>query len=168
MSDSAKGGLLNTTNSTTTIDIKDLAKKIRVFAEKLTFPSTAFNLAGVLNWSKKGDLVLFTTPEVKAELDVELLATAFNMGKADFNLRVITLDTLGGKVQASDNKYYTPIAFLADRDILQIYDTVNTTSTFYNAERLTTNYFAHKHGIMAGCQFAQGVVLVKNDGSASA
>ena len=168
MENSAKGGLLNTTNSTTAIDIKELAKKIRTFAEKLTFPTMSYNLAGVLNWSKKEDLVLFTTPEIKAELDVELLATAFNMDKADFNLRVITLDTLGGKVQSSDNKYYTPIAFLADRDILQIYDTVNSTSTFYNPERLTTNYFAHKHGIMAGCQFAQGVVLVKNDGTASA
>ena len=52
-------------------------------------------------------------------------------------------------------------AILADKDLIQCYDTINTTSTFYNGEQMTTNYFAHKHGIMAGCQFAQAVAITK-------
>ena len=164
MGDYALGGLtrgLVGHSSLTGDAIKSLAKAIRIESEKSEFPRVN-NLAGVLNWCKKKDLVLFTTPEVKAELDVELLATAFNMDKADFNLRVITIESFP-KVKLSTNKYHTPVAFIADKDILQIYDTVNTTSTFYNAERLTTNYFAHKHGIMAGCQFANGTVIILND-----
>ena len=141
--------------------IKDLAKRIRADVEHFGFPVT-MNLAGVLNWCKKEDLVIFTTPEIKAELDVELLATAFNMDKTDFNLRVITVQSFD-KVTCADGKKRTPILFLADKDLIQVYDTVNTTSTFYNPERLTTNYFAHKHGIMAGCKFANARVYLHND-----
>ena len=147
--------------STSNINVKELAKRIRAGAESMAFPNTK-NPAGVLNWCKKEDLILITTPDIKAELDVELLATAFNMDKADFNLRVITVQSLP-KVSKSDGKKYTPIAFLCDRDAIQVYDTINTTSTFYNPERLTTNYFAHKHGIMAGCKFASGKVFLLND-----
>lgn len=147
------------------LDIKKLAKEVRAGVEVLGFPSTSFNLAGVLNWSKKEDLVIFTTPTIKAELDVELLATAFNMDKADFNLRVITVKDMP-KVTCGDGKKRTPLIFLADKELIQVYDTINTTSTFYNPERLTTNYFAHKHGIMAGCKFAQGFIYTLDDPTA--
>ena len=53
------------------------------------------------------------------------------------------------------------VALLADKDLLQAWDTINTTNTFYNADKLTTNYFAHKHGIMAGCKFANAIAFVK-------
>ena len=88
MEEYAFGGMTRGLTSFTSLSadaVKGLAKAVRVVAEKSEFPNQS-NLAGVLNWCKKKDLVLFTTPEVKAELDVELLATAFNMDKADFNL----------------------------------------------------------------------------------
>lgn len=160
MEDYATAGRVGSIKSAT-LDAKKLAKSIRSGAETMGFPH-AGNPAGVINWCAKKDLVLFTTPNVKAELDVELLATAFNMDKADFNLRVITLKDMP-KVRKADGKYYTPVAFLADKDVIQVYDTVNTTSTFYNPERLTTNYFAHKHGIMAGCKFANGYIYCIDD-----
>lgn len=134
---------------------KELTKKIRILADKMTFPSTVYNTAGVRQWSNKQDLVLFTTPEVKAELDVELLAQAFNVSKADIPVRVIVMDEL--PAVATKEVY----AILADKDLIQCYDTINTTSSFYNGEQMTTNYFAHKHGIMAGCQFAQAVAITK-------
>ena len=149
----ATAGLVKSVGSTA----KQITKEIRILADKMTFPTTSYNIAGVLNWSKKQDLVLFTTPEVRAELDVELLAQTFNVGYADVPLRVIIMDELP-KVTVSSNAKEVK-AILADRDLIQVYDTINTTSTFYNPERLTTNYFAHKHGIMAGCQFAQAMVL---------
>lgn len=136
---------------------KKFVKAVRRIADEMTFPSTKYNTAGVLNWSKKSDLVLFTTPAVKAELDVELLAQAFNVSYADVPIRIITVDELP---KVGSGTQYQTIALLADRELLQIYDTINTTSTFYNPERLTTNYFAHKHGLMAGCKFAQGIAII--------
>lgn len=133
-----------------------LATKIREYASVLTFPSKKYNLAGVNAWSQKEDLVLLTTAEQQAKLDVNVLAMAFNVSLADVNVRTVIIDDLG---TLTDGKKI--VAMLVDKDIIQCYDTINTTNTFYNPERLATNYFAHKHGIMAGCKFAQAVVFVE-------
>ena len=138
---------------------QDLAIKVREYSSILTFPSTKFNLAGVRAWSNKEDLVLFTTPEHQAKLDVNVLAMAFNVSLADVNVRTIIIDDLG-TIGTGSNKV---VAVLADKDCIQAYDTINTTNTFYNPERLATNYFAHKHGIIAGCKFAQAVVFTEGE-----
>lgn len=141
-----------------TVKINELAKKIRATANRFVFPSSKYNLAGVTTFSKKEDLVLYVTPEIQAELDVDLLAMAFNVSSADVNVRTILVDDLGKTPGEQD-----VIAVLGDKDLIQAYDTINTTTTFYNADKLATNYFAHKHGIMAGCSFAQAMVFVKGD-----
>lgn len=138
--------------------VQKLATSIRAMANRLTFPSTKYNLAGVKTFSRKEDLILFVTPETQAELDVNLLAMAFNVSSAEIKTRTILIDDLGQTPGGQD-----VIAILGDKDMIQAYDTVNTTTTFYNADKLATNYFAHKHGIMAGCSFAQSVVFVKGD-----
>lgn len=135
---------------------QDLAVKVREYSSIMTFPSKKFNLAGVNAWSQKEDLVLFTTPEQQAKLDVNVLAMAFNVSLADVNVRTIIVDDLG-TTQGSQKV----VAVLADKDVIQAYDTINTTNTFYNPERLATNYFAHKHGIIAGCKFANAIVFVE-------
>lgn len=138
--------------------VSDLAINIRSIANEFTFPSTKYNLAGVMNFSKKQDLILFVESMTQAKLDVNLLAMAFNISSADVNIRTILVDDLG--TTPAGQKV---VCVVADKDIIQAYDTVNTTNKFYNPERLATNYFAHKHGIMAGCSFAQAVVYVEGD-----
>lgn len=138
----------------------NLAKNVRMYSNKLTFPSNNYNLANVKTWTNKNDLVLFTTPEMQAEIDVNVLAFAFNVSSADVNVRTILVDDLGATKEKAGNKI---VAILADKDLIQAYDTINETSTFYNGERLATNYFAHKHGIMAGCTFANAVIFVEGE-----
>ncbi|MEG0408496.1 MAG: hypothetical protein RR623_06445 [Bacilli bacterium] len=135
------------------VDCQNLAKYIRLYTSKLKFPSTSYNLAGVKTWSNKEDLVLFATPETVADLDVYVLAYAFNVDKADVPVRVIEVDTLG-KINGKNVK-----CLLADKDLIQAYDTVKETNSFYNASQMTTNIFSHNHGIMAFCQFANTVVF---------
>ena len=137
----------------------ELCKQIRTWANKLQFPSNKYNLGGVKTWSAKDELVLFITPEYQAEIDVQALAFAFNVSSADIQVRTIVVDTLG-KTKDGGQEI---VCLLADKDLIQAWDTINTTNTFYNADRLTTNYFAHKHGIMAGCKFAQAIAFVKGD-----
>ena len=136
----------------------ELCKLIRTWANKLQFPSNKYNLAGVKTWSAKNELVLFITPEYQAEIDVNALAFAFNVSSADVQIRTIVVDTLGTTKELSGQEI---VCLLADKDLLQAWDTINTTNTFYNPDKLTTNYFAHKHGIMAGCKFAQAIAFVK-------
>lgn len=131
----------------------DLAEKVRALSGRLTFPSPSYNMAGVKTWSNKEDLVLFTTPEINAKLDVSVLANAFNVSSADVQVRIILIDelpTVGGK---------ETLAILADKDLIQAYDTILETRTFENADQLMTNMFLHKQGIMAECLFANAVYI---------
>ena len=161
---------------------KAISKAIRTMAGKMAFPTDKFNSAGVKQWSERNQLIYITTPEEQAELDVEVLANAFHMDKADVNVRVIVVDELPsvfsietakatkqaeyGTVlscalsQARDARTCKCRGILMDSDFIQAYDTLIESRTFDNGEGLYTNYFFHKQGIMSTCYFGQIVYLV--------
>ena len=161
---------------------KAISKAIRTVAGKMAFPTDNYNSAGVKQWSERQQLIYITTPEEQAELDVEVLANAFNMDKADVNVRVIVVDELPSlfnietakatKVAdygtvlscaltaARDNRTCKCRGILMDSDFIQAYDTLIESRTFDNGEGLYTNYFFHKQGIMSTCYFGQIVYLV--------
>ena len=68
----------------------------------MKFPSTLYNayskMSGadkpVTTWTDESRIVLLINADVMAEIDVEVLAAAFNMDKADFLGRVIVVDDL--------------------------------------------------------------------------
>ena len=160
---------------------KAISKAIRTLAGKMAFPTDTYNSAGVRQWSERQQLIYITTPEEQAELDVEVLANAFNMDKADVNVRVIVVDelptvfnveTAKGKIAeygtvlscalsaARDDRPCKCRGILMDSDFIQAYDTLIESRTFDNGEGLYTNYFFHKQGIMSTCYFGQIVYLV--------
>ena len=161
---------------------KAISKAIRTLAGKMAFPTKNYNSANVNQWSERQQLIYITTPEEQAELDVEVLANAFNMDKADVNVRVIVVDELPALFNVDsattakratygqmsnpalsatrDNRTCKCRGILLDADFLQVYDTLVETRTFDNGEGLYTNYFFHKQGIMSTCYFGQIVYLV--------
>lgn len=161
---------------------KAISKAIRTMAGKMAFPTDKFNSAGVNQWSERNQLIYITTPEEQAELDVEVLANAFHMDKADVNVRVIVVDELPSVFNIETAKatkvadYGTVLScalsetrddrtckcrgILMDSDFIQAYDTLIESRTFDNGEGLYTNYFFHKQGIMSTCYFGQIVYLV--------
>lgn len=161
---------------------KALSKAIRTVAGKMAFPSTTYNSAGVNQWTERQQLIYITTPEEQAELDVEVLANAFHMNKADVDVRVIIVDELPSNFSVESAKatkvdaYGTVLScalstarddreckcrgILMDADFIQAYDTLIESRTFDNGEGLYTNYFFHKQGIMSTCYFGQIVYLV--------
>ena len=152
------GANANKANMTITLEDDNpatMVKAMRAMAGRMTFPSDKYNLAGVKTWCNPQDLVVFITPELQAELDVDVLAHAFNVSKTDINLRILLIDDLGNDTDGKAIK-----AIMADKDIIQCYDTVHETRTFENGDQLHINYFAHKHGIMAGCKFANALIFV--------
>ena len=70
---------------------------IRTLAGRLKFPSTKYNMAGVSTFTPSNELVFLTTPEIEAELDVTVLAHAFNVSNADVKVRTIVVDELPTK-----------------------------------------------------------------------
>ena len=157
---------------------KDLVQGIREEVGNMKFPSNKYNLAKELNWVNPEDLVLMTTPSVSADIDVNVLASAFNVSSTDVTTRTILVDEMpkgifksttdlvdktpydlssGNSISCDTTKKVKAILF--DKDLLQIWDTYQATGTFYNAEGNYTNHFANREGIFAVCCFANMVVF---------
>lgn len=74
--------------------VEDIAEKVRATGKKMTFRSTLYNPTGRDCVSKFEGLVILTTPEFEAALDVRALSVAFNMDKVALQNRIIVLDSL--------------------------------------------------------------------------
>ena len=73
-------------------DIKESAIQFRGISNKLPFMSSEYNEAGVTNNTPKDRQVIFMDAMYNAQYDVEVLASAFNMDKADFMGRLFLID----------------------------------------------------------------------------
>lgn len=144
---------------------KLLTKAIKSEVIKMGFLNNTHNKQGVMTFSRPQDLVCFLTPDMMATIDVELLASAFNVDKAEINLHVMavpkfTKRTVTGS-GASQTVTYSEdtdcVAIVCDKDAIQIYDTLNTSETFRNPQGIYTNIFFNRWGIVASCNFAQVV-----------
>ena len=137
---------------------KAFVKKCRALYSKLKFPSSDYNAYSkfsgakgtIKTWTDEDRIVLITTADVLAEVDVEVLARAFNIDNAKFMGRVIEVD-----------KFENPQiqAVLCDEAWLQIYDNLMRFDEFYNARVMAWNEYLHVWGTYAICPFANAVVL---------
>lgn len=137
------------TTNTAAEDAKAFVKTLRKAVTDLSFPATNYNGAGVKTWSAPEDLVLLVNKDVVAEVDVEVLAKAFNLGKTDVQVEVITMDDFG----TLPDTY----GLLVDKDFFRIWDTLSHMEPQRNAQGLFTNYFYHVHQILSLSTFKNAV-----------
>ena len=72
-----------------------ITKAVQVMATRLKFPSTHFNYSGFKKaFSRTDNLVLIMDATLNARLNVESLATAFNMDKKELVKNIIVIDEL--------------------------------------------------------------------------
>lgn len=131
---------------------KAFVKTLRKAVQDLSFPSTLYNAAGVTTWSEPSGLALLVNKDILAEVDVEVLAKAFNLGKTDIQIEPISMDDFG----TMGNCY----GILMDKDFLKVWDTLSKMETQRNAQGLFTNYFYHVHQILSASKFKNAVRLV--------
>lgn len=136
-----------------------LTKTIKTYINKFRFMSDAYNSQGVKTFSKPEDLVVLVTPETKANIDVELLRSAFNLSKADIESRLILIDSFTKEGVSGIEDDPDTLAIICDENLIQMYDTENSSESFRNAEKLTTNTFFHRWGILAGCGFVNAMKI---------
>jgi len=136
---------------------KAFLKKVRALYTKMACPSSNYNAyskyetgASITTWTDPERLVVILPADVAAEVDVEALAAAFNIDKADFIGRVITVDKF-------ENEEIQGI--ICDESWLQIYDNLFRFDEFYNARTMTWNEYLHVWGTYALCPFANAVVF---------
>lgn len=133
-------------------------KKARAIYSKLKFPSTQYNAYSkfsgakgeITTWTDEDRIVLITTSDVLAEVDVDVLARAFNIDNTKFLGRVIEVDKF-------DNPEIQ--AVICDESWIQIYDNLFRFDEFYNARVMAWNEYLHVWGTYAICPFANAIVL---------
>lgn len=128
---------------------KDFVKRLRKVAQDMTFVRTDFNKAGVKTWTPDGNAVLLVNKDLLAEIDVEVLAKAFHLGKTDVNVDVVVMDDFG----ALTDTY----GLLVDKDFFRVWDTLSKMEPERNAHGLFTNYFYHVHQILSLSTFKNAV-----------
>lgn len=133
---------------------KALATKIRAYSNKLEFMSNKYNYAGVTTHTPKEDQVLLINTDTEAYMDVNVLAYAFNMEKADPSAivsKVVTLDDFGDEEDTATQ------AILVDRDWFMIYSQLYQMEEQNNALHLYFNRFLHIWKIYSTSEFANAV-----------
>ena len=114
---------------------KSIVSTIKGISNKLEFMSSDYNYLGVLTHTRKEDQILIIDAAFDAIIDVEVLASAFNMSKAEFMGQRVLIDNFGTLTGA--------YAALVDREWFMVFDNFINFTEQYNGEGLYWNYWYH-------------------------
>ena len=164
-------------SSTSPVAGKDIVKSIRRFSDNLTFLSPNYNIAGVYNSTEKNNQYIIIPSIWLAEIDVEVLAAAFNMSKVEFMGHVVPVDSFT-EVDTTrlyelfkDDPTYTVFdasdlealglvaAVLVDKDFFMIFDNLQNFTENYNGQGLYWNYFYHVWKTFSTSPYANAILF---------
>lgn len=159
-------------------DLSEAAVQFRGSSNLLPFMSSEYNEAGVKTNTPKERQVIFMDAMFNAQFDVNVLASAFNMDKADFMGRLFLIDNwtdfdnerfdiIRANSDGIEEVTADELALLAnvkavilDDNWFQIYDNNNKFTEKYVASGLYWNYFYHTWKTVSNSPFANAVVFV--------
>lgn len=157
---------------------KELAKVFKSTSNALEFMSTKYNLAGVRNYALKENQYLLISAKADANMDIDVLASAFNMDKAEFLGHRVMIDGFGtldiprlNELFAEDSTYTeltveelealdTIPAILIDGDWFMIFDNLLEFTENYNGQGLYWNYFYHVWKTISTSPFANAIMFI--------
>ena len=167
-------------------DLKESAVQFRGVSNLLPFMSGEYNEVGVKTTTPKDRQVIFMDAMFNAQFDVNVLASAFNMDKADFMGRLFLIDNW----TSFDNERFDIIransdgieevtseelalladvkAVILDENWFQVYDNNNKFTEKYSASGLYWNYFYHTWKTISNSPFSNAVVFVTNNATITA
>lgn len=133
---------------------KELLTGIRAIAGRMQFPTTLYNHIPVPVHESPDTLVLWLTPEVRANLDVQTLSTVFQLDFANIQYRVITIPEF-----PIPNVY----AALTSEDFIYCRDFMSGMEPpFYNPGNRTMKYYYWQNELL-GVNPAANCVLFSTD-----
>lgn len=159
-------------------DLNEAAVQFRGTSNLLPFMSSEYNEAGVKTNTPKVRQVIFMDAMFNAQFDVNVLANAFNMDKADFIGRLFLIDNwtdfdnerfdiIRANSDGIEEVTAEELALLAnvkavilDDNWFQVYDNNNKFTEKYVASGLYWNYFYHTWKTVSNSPFANAVVFV--------
>lgn len=159
-------------------DLSEAAVQFRGTSNLLPFMSSDYNEAAVKTNTPKDRQVIFMDAMFNAQFDVNVLASAFNMEKADFMGRLFLIDNwtyfdnerfdiIRANSDGIEEVTEEELALLAnvkavilDENWFQVYDNNNKFTEKYVASGLYWNYFYHTWKTVSNSPFANAVVFV--------
>lgn len=159
-------------------DPKNAAKAFRGISNLLTFMGTKYNASGVHTVTPREDQYIFMDAEYNAGYDVDVLASAFNMDKANFMGRLFliddwkTFDNDRFSVIMENSDQIDPItpeelaimehvkAVIIDGEWFQVYDNISKFTETYLSSGLYWNYFYHTWKTVSSSPFSNAVVFI--------
>lgn len=174
-------GKMFPTSIGTGANLSEAAVQFRGMSNLLPFMSSEFNEAEVKTSTPKARQVIFMDSMFNAEFDVNVLASAFNMDKADFMGRLFLIDNWTDfdnerfdviradsdgieEVTADELALLANVkAVILDENWFQVYDNNNKFTEKYIASGLYWNYFYHTWKTVSNSPFANAVVFVTSD-----
>lgn len=147
---------------------KAFVKKARNLYKMFKFPSTSYNAwakvggygNAILTWCDPEDIVILIRADVSTELDVEVLASAFNMDKTTLMGRIIDVDNFD--IYEGDTKTFDGsniVALVADKRWFRIKTRELTMDEFYNANNRTWQFYLNDVRMYQYSLFANAVVF---------
>lgn len=105
----------------------------------------------ITTWTEPGAVSITLTNRLNAVVDVQALAAAFNMDKADFIGKKFVVDKFDtdGEIQA----------IIFDDALVHVSDVFNQTGQIYNPATAKENIFLNRQAIMGLCPFANAVAI---------
>ena len=128
---------------------KEFVKVVKKIGQAMEFPSHSYNtyklmndpadnkgITPVVTWTPLENQVLILRNDVAVDVDVELLAKAFNVSYTDLKQRTLIVDGFGDDAPSC-------AAILCDEAAVQVYDNLTQMESFHNGEGLYDNYIYH-------------------------
>lgn len=156
---------------------KAAVKKVKGISNEMTFMKTGYNMAGVYTHTPKEDQMVVIDTEVDAILDVDVLASAFNIDKVKFEGQRVLVDSFGTAEIARLNELLdieegyncftddeltaigTIKLFIIDRDFLMEYDKLVKMTEMPLPSSLEWQYFLHHWALFSASPFKNAALL---------
>lgn len=161
-----------------TANMKEIVADIKGISNDMEFMKSKYNLAGVKTHSPKSEQYILVNTKFDAVMDVEVLASAFNMDKAQFMGQRVLIDSFGGldlerlAILFGDDPTYTAFteaqltaldaipAVILDKDWFMVFDNYQNFTEQYNGEGLYWNYWYHVWKTFSVSPFANNALFI--------
>jgi ketosteroid isomerase-like protein len=159
-------------------NVADIATTVKETSNNMEFMKRKYNLAGVRTHCMKADQYLLVSSKFDATMDVNVLATSFNMDKAQFMGHRVPVDSFGeidterlDELFAGDDTYtafttdeLTALdaipAVLLDKDWFMVFDRLFKIKEVENGEGLYWNYDYHVWKTFSVSPFANNALFI--------
>ena len=159
----------------TTVDVEGLTsaelstefvKNVKTISGYMQFPSSNFNKYynfkpstdtgdPITTWTPKENQILLLRTDVKTDIDVDVLAQAFNMDKVNFMSRVVEVDNFGSAKNC--------LGILMDESTIEVRDNLLEITDFYNGKGMYTNYYLNHWQTYSLSLFGNAVAFMQKE-----